>query len=121
MLSKLIDDKVINENDRIAVGVSGGADSMLLLSSLLEKQKSCKFYLKAIHVNHHLRNEESNKDSEFVEAFCKNNQLDYKIIDVDVNINLILFTTVSIIIGLPLLSSKATSASDAFINVFSNL
>lgn len=84
MLKNLIDDKFINDNDRIAVGVSGGADSMLLLSSLIEKSKYRNFYFKAIHINHHLRDEESDADSEFVKNFCKKNNIDYVIKDVDV-------------------------------------
>lgn len=84
MLANLIDDKFIDENDRIAVGVSGGADSMLLLVSLMEKSKQEKFYFKAIHINHHLRDSESDADSLFVKNFCEKNNIDYVIKDVDV-------------------------------------
>lgn len=84
MLSELIDEKYIKSGDRIAIGVSGGADSMLLLTALIQKQKEVNFYLKAIHVNHQLRDEESNRDSEFVRVFCEKNNIDYTIIDVDV-------------------------------------
>ena len=84
MLSNLIDDKFIDENDRIAVGVSGGADSMLLLVALLEKSKQKKFYFKAIHVNHHLRDKESDADSMFVQNFCKKHNIDCIVKDVNV-------------------------------------
>lgn len=83
-LSELIDDCNINENDRIAVAVSGGADSILLLSALIEKRKEREFYFKAVHVNHHLREEESDKDSKFVQNFCEARGIDYEIRDVDV-------------------------------------
>lgn len=85
MLENLVDNCLINCGDRIAVGVSGGADSMVLLCALKEKQKNLDFYLKAINVNHHLRGEESDRDSEFVKNFCKENNIDYVILDVDVN------------------------------------
>lgn len=83
MLSELIGKNVCS-GDRIAVGVSGGADSMLLLCALVEKQKELDFYLKAIHVNHQLRDEESNRDSEFVRNFCETHGIDCEVINVDV-------------------------------------
>lgn len=85
MIENLIEDKFIDAGDRIAVGVSGGADSMLLLCALKEKQKKHKFYLEAISVNHHLRGDDSDKDAEFVQKFCEKKKIDCKIIDVDVN------------------------------------
>ena len=75
MLENLIDNCLINSGDRVAVGVSGGADSMVLLCALKEKQKKLDFYLKAINVNHHLRGEESDRDSEFVKNFCEKNKI----------------------------------------------
>ena len=84
MLNNLIPNEMINENDRIALGISGGADSMLLLCALLEKQKEVNFYLQAIHINHHLRGEESDNDSKFVQEFCKSRNVNLIVIDVDV-------------------------------------
>ena len=45
MNNELVLEDLINENDRIAVGVSGGADSMFLLHLLLEKRKQVNFYM----------------------------------------------------------------------------
>lgn len=84
MFEYLIDDKFVNKNDRIAVGVSGGADSMLLLWGLIDKQKQVGFYLEVVNVNHHLRGKASDDDSLFVENFCKKRKISYKIVDVDV-------------------------------------
>lgn len=84
MFEDLIDEKFLNENDRIAVGVSGGADSMLLLWSVIEKQKKLGFYFKVIHVNHQLRGAASDNDSLFVENFCKKRKIDYEIVKIDV-------------------------------------
>ena len=83
MLEFLIDDKMVSKEDRIAVGVSGGADSMVLLWALLDKQKETGFYLYVININHHIRGEESNRDSLFVEDFCKKKGIDYIVSDVD--------------------------------------
>lgn len=49
------------------VGVSGGADSMALLTALHNLQ----LHPTVLHVNFHLRGEESNEDQHFVETFCK--------------------------------------------------
>lgn len=84
MFEYLIDDKFVSKNDRIAVGVSGGADSMLLLWGLIDKQKQVGFYFKVININHHLRGKASDDDSMFVENFCKKHKLDYIVVDVDV-------------------------------------
>lgn len=84
MLDYLIPDEMIAEGDRVAVGVSGGADSMLLLVSVFEKSKKLDFYFKVISVNHHLRGEESNRDAKFVADFCKKRKIDCEIVDVDV-------------------------------------
>lgn len=84
MFEYLIDDRYVSENDRIAVGVSGGADSMLLLWALLDKQKKIGFEMIVVHINHHIRKETSERDQQFVEIFCKKHKI--KQITVDVNV-----------------------------------
>lgn len=84
MLEYLIEDGLVQKGDRIAVGVSGGADSMLLLWGLFDKQKQVDFYMKVIHVNHRLRGKESDRDMKFVEDFCKKKKIPYEIVSVDV-------------------------------------
>lgn len=83
MLEFLVEKSNLKENDRIAVGVSGGADSMVLLWALLDLQKKVKFYLKVININHNIRGAESDRDSLFVEKFCKLKKIPYEIISVD--------------------------------------
>lgn len=62
------------ENARIGVAVSGGADSMCLLSALAgdcEHSHGIFDKLVCITVDHSIRpNEEGSADAEFVEAFC---------------------------------------------------
>lgn len=83
MFEYLIDDKMICKEDKIAVGVSGGADSMLLLWALIDKQRQIGFDLVVVHVNHNIRKETSKRDQDFVEGFCKKR----KIKQLSVNIN----------------------------------
>ncbi len=85
MLEYLIDDSLVQSDDKIAVGVSGGVDSMLLLWALLDKQKKVGFYLKVINVNHNLRGDESDADSKFVSDFCDKKKVPCEILSVNVN------------------------------------
>jgi len=56
----------IRAGDRVAVAVSGGADSVALLCLLLELQAELGIVLSVAHVNHRLRGEESDEDERFV-------------------------------------------------------
>lgn len=84
MLEFLVKDVNLKESDRIAVGVSGGADSMLLLWSLFDLQKKVKFFMKVVNVNHNLRGQESERDSQFVASFCEKKKIPYEVISVQV-------------------------------------
>ena len=56
--------------DRVTAAVSGGADSVCLLYVLNELKNEYGFELSAIHINHHLRGSESDRDEEFVKLLC---------------------------------------------------
>ena len=62
-------DMLTNE-DRVIVGVSGGADSICLLLMLLELQKGIGFDIVAVHVNHGLRGADADADELYVKRFC---------------------------------------------------
>ncbi len=55
---------------RILVAVSGGPDSVALLSLLTALAPSWRLTLWGMHVNHHLRGAESEEDARFVSALC---------------------------------------------------
>ncbi len=59
-----------DSTDEIIVGFSGGADSACLLYILYLLKDEFNFKLKAAHVNHCLRGEESERDENFVRDFC---------------------------------------------------
>lgn len=73
----------VGKPGRIMAAVSGGADSMALLTclSLLAEEKG--FFLSAVHVNHGLR-PDSEEDAEFVMAFCQSRNIPCRIIRVSV-------------------------------------
>jgi tRNA(Ile)-lysidine synthase len=57
---------LIKAGDRLAVAVSGGADSVALLLLLLELRGELGIVLSVAHANHKLRGEESEEDERFV-------------------------------------------------------
>lgn len=61
---------MINFNDSIIVGLSGGADSVALTHFLCELSDYFKLKIVACHVNHGIRGKEADKDQEFVRKFC---------------------------------------------------
>ena len=61
---------LIRNGDRILAAVSGGADSVCLLSVLKGLQKELSFELRAVHVDHGIR-EEAGRDRAFTEELCK--------------------------------------------------
>ena len=59
------------KTDKIALGLSGGVDSIALFHLLVTKYKESYKELVAFHINHGLR-EQSYEEAEFVENFVKN-------------------------------------------------
>lgn len=67
---------LIENGDKIVIGVSGGPDSIALLNILfnIKKQEIIHFEIVVCHVNHMIR-KEAIDDEKFVESFCKQNQI----------------------------------------------
>lgn len=74
---------MISENDLVAAGVSGGADSLCLLFVLLEYQKRVPFDLVVVHVNHMIR-EDACHDEEFVREICDRKKIPFYVKRADV-------------------------------------
>ena len=74
---------MLSNGDFVVVGVSGGADSMALLSYLLEKRSEYNLRLLVANVEHGIRGQESLDDTAFVEDFCKKNNVKFKTISID--------------------------------------
>ena len=76
---------LIEEGDRVIVGVSGGPDSISLLDILnnISKNKILNFEIIACHVNHQIR-EEANDDEEYVRNYCENNKIKFYTKRIDV-------------------------------------
>lgn len=76
LLEFIKNNNLIDNNDKILVGLSGGVDSVTLLFLLLEISKFYKnIEFGVAHVNYRLRGEDSDKDQKLVENICKKNSL----------------------------------------------
>ena len=61
---------MIEMNDRIVVGVSGGPDSMCMLHILLRLKERYNLSIYGAHLNHQFRGEEADKDALYVRDIC---------------------------------------------------
>ncbi len=75
---------MFEKNDRVVVGVSGGADSMCLLNVLMRISEEYSLTLFVVHINHLIRGEEANQEEEFVREFCLKHGISVNCIKVDV-------------------------------------
>ena len=71
--------QLLTDNRPVLVGVSGGADSIALLTLLVELGYSCI----VAHCNFHLRGEESVRDEQFTKAYAEKLNLPFLKVDFD--------------------------------------
>ncbi|MBO4997828.1 MAG: tRNA lysidine(34) synthetase TilS [Lachnospira sp.] len=68
----------------IVVGVSGGADSMCLLEVLNRLSRKWNYEIIVVHVHHGIRGERADSDQQFVEQFCRERKLSFRVFQADV-------------------------------------
>lgn len=68
---------LINKNDSIIVGFSGGPDSVFLLYLLNEIKEEYDLKIIAVHLNHMIRDNSAKKDEEFSKMFARNLGVDF--------------------------------------------
>lgn len=74
---------MLEPDDTIVAGISGGADSVCLLFMLLEMKRQLPFTLKVVHVNHKIR-KDAGKDADYVEKLCRENEIPFYLVEADV-------------------------------------
>ena len=79
----ITEQKLIEKDDAVITGVSGGADSVCLLFLLLELKDRLPFSLSAVHVEHGIREKASRNDAAFVADLCRKINVPLRIIPVD--------------------------------------
>lgn len=62
---------MFSSGDKVVVGLSGGADSMCLVSILYDLQSELNISVSAVHINHCIRGEEGDRDERFVRSYCE--------------------------------------------------
>ncbi len=70
VLNTIEENNLIQKNDKIVIGVSGGPDSMCLLDILYSLKNELNIELVVSHINHGLR-EEAEEETIYVEEYCK--------------------------------------------------
>ena len=79
---------LIQNGDKIIVGLSGGPDSISLINVLDEIRKDetirLKFEIIAAHINHNIR-EEAKLDEDYVVKYCKEKNIEVYVLSIDIN------------------------------------
>ncbi len=68
-------ERMLEGKTTVVVGFSGGADSTALIATLFELKDLLKIRIKAVHVNHCIR-QEAGEDEAFVRDFCQKHRID---------------------------------------------
>src|SRR3989339_363625 len=76
--------KMLRPNDKVVVGVSGGADSIALMHLLHDIKNEFNLSLHIAHLNHMLRRGEAEVDMRFVQGLAHNLKLPITVESFDV-------------------------------------
>ena len=88
MIERAFTQFIKNENlekQTIGIALSGGADSVALLHAAISQSTLLKISLCVLHVNYHLRNEESQEDEAFVRSLCEQLSIPCYVYDADIS------------------------------------
>jgi len=77
LLKTIRKQELVRAGDLLAIAVSGGADSVALLSLLLELKGELGAVLSVAHVNHKLRGQESDEDERFVAQLAAQHGIEF--------------------------------------------
>lgn len=69
--------KLFDNREVIVAGVSGGVDSMVMLSLLLEYAEQFHINVVVVHFNHMLRGKKADDDQKMVETFCRERKIKF--------------------------------------------
>lgn len=80
----IIEKGLLKEGEGLVLGISGGPDSICMLSLFIRLMDEWDLRLVPVHLNHMLRGEDSQKDALFVSEFCRQNGLECISHEIDV-------------------------------------
>lgn len=78
------ENRMIDPEDSIVLGVSGGVDSVCLFELLLKYRAECPFRLTVVHINHGIR-EDAAEDARFVEKLCADRDIPFVLFETDIH------------------------------------
>ncbi|MBP3327219.1 MAG: tRNA lysidine(34) synthetase TilS [Coprococcus sp.] len=76
--------KMLDGVSHVVVGVSGGADSVCLLTLLYQLSEKYNIHIYALHVNHMIRGAEADADENYVAKLCDKMNIGLKVVRKDV-------------------------------------
>ena len=79
----LLNDINIKYGDSVVLGVSGGPDSMALLHLMTRLKKALDIEVVCAHVNHNTGRPGQFEEQQFVERFCKQNNIVFETLTID--------------------------------------
>ncbi|WP_432667495.1 tRNA lysidine(34) synthetase TilS [Wukongibacter baidiensis] len=85
VLKTIKNHKLIEKNEGVVVGVSGGPDSICLLHLLWRLCEELSLKIFVVHLDHQFRGIEAKKDAEYVEEICEKIGVKSYIFSYDVN------------------------------------
>ncbi|MFU0833150.1 MAG: tRNA(Ile)-lysidine synthase [Oscillospiraceae bacterium] len=85
IIQTIEEERMFPDGCGIVAGVSGGADSMMLIHFLRRYADERGISLLAAHINHGLRGKESDGDEAFVASWCAENEVDFRVLHADVS------------------------------------
>nr|MDE6658573.1 tRNA lysidine(34) synthetase TilS [Eubacterium sp.] len=84
LFEKVNIENLVAENDVILIALSGGADSVFLAEYFKSIQDKYSLTLKAAHIEHGIRGQESIDDCKFVEQYCKESGIECFVLHINV-------------------------------------
>ncbi len=73
----IIENNLIEYNDKIVVGLSGGPDSVYLINVLNDIKEEYNLDIVAVHINHSIREKEAKRDEEFSKKLANKMDIDF--------------------------------------------
>lgn len=84
IVNRIKETGLIAPGESIVLGVSGGADSVLLLHALASLREPMEIDIHAVHVHHGIRGAEADGDAEFVRELCGQLSVPCRVVHADV-------------------------------------
>lgn len=82
--SFITENNMLSHGDCVICGLSGGADSTFLLLVLCRLREKFGITVEALHINHCLRGDESDRDEAFCKELCKKLDIPFTVVACDV-------------------------------------